>query len=115
MATTEMKYEGKEDILYVYRPGKVKVSIDLDSVVLDVDREGRIIGVQFNDASQTFAKPKGHAQSVRELLAAARGATMSVAYRANTAVIRVAVELARSLEMPAMVIAPMNRAMLAEA
>ena len=52
-------YDFENDVLYIYTDeGEYNESIDLDDVILDIEKNGKIIGIEILDASKMFKVDK---------------------------------------------------------
>ncbi len=60
-------YDENSDILYIYKKGKVKYSIDLGVFVLDVNEKNQVVGIELLDATQLLKSTIKALEHIKEV------------------------------------------------
>ncbi|MFH0929098.1 MAG: DUF2283 domain-containing protein [Candidatus Aenigmatarchaeota archaeon] len=56
MAEAKIDYDYENDILFLYKDGKVKDSMQMDDFVIDYSFDGNIVGIEIMDVSKMLRK-----------------------------------------------------------
>lgn len=61
-------YDYKNDSLYIVKPNsKIKQSVYIDDLILDVDENGNVVGLELLSASKVFGIPKKYLRHIKNV------------------------------------------------
>lgn len=83
---TNLDYDMKNDMLYIFRKGDFKANLDLEDVILDIDKNNRVTGIEILDASK-------HLNISKDILSKAIRADFKTVYKKRAMIVQLLLSL----------------------